>query len=278
MQLTPRYDDAPVIRIDLDLGDVAATLAQQRRRLVAELSTLEPAQWAHPTRCDDWTVTDVVAHLAGTTRFWNASISGGAAGTPTRYLDGFDPATTPGDLVAGMGELSPEVALEMLDETGEALVTQLDSLDTAGWSALAEAPPGHLRTTEVALHALWDAWIHERDILIPLGRPAPAQPDEMRSTLAYVAALSPAIERVTGGPNHVGSMRLRSPDLDTSFIVDVADAVVVLPDDDRPCTLSITGKAIDLIEALSCRSPALATPPEDTWLVSGLSRLFDQTR
>ena len=121
MQLTPRYDDAPVIRIDLDLGDVAATLAQQRRRLVAELSTLEPAQWAHPTRCDDWTVTDVVAHLAGTTRFWNASISGGAAGTPTRYLDGFDPATTPGDLVAGMGELSPEVALEMLDGEGKEL-------------------------------------------------------------------------------------------------------------------------------------------------------------
>lgn len=45
----------------------------------------------------------------------------------------------------------------------------LGSLEAVDWEALAEAPPGHITVSAVTHHALWDSWIHERDVLLPLG-------------------------------------------------------------------------------------------------------------
>ncbi len=54
------------------------------------------------------------------------------------------------------------------------------------------AVPFAARLRAVAHHALWDAWIHERDIAVPLGLSATEEPDEVLACLRYVAALGPA--------------------------------------------------------------------------------------
>ena len=78
-------------------------------------------------------------------------------------------------------------------------------MDEADWSIIGEAPPGHVPLRAVALHALWDSWIHERDILLPLGIGAVEEADEIASCLGYVAALSPAFA-ISQGSTRLGSI------------------------------------------------------------------------
>ena len=63
---------------------------------------------------------------------------------------------------------------------------------------LAEAPPGHIAIGLVAIHALWDSWVHERDMLIPLGLDPVVDDAEMEACLVYAAALGPAFHASTG--------------------------------------------------------------------------------
>ena len=74
----------------------------------------------------------------------------------------------------------------------EALCRQFETLDDGGWSTLAEAPHGHVTISAMALHALWDSWVHERDILLPLGLAPEHHDDEVAASLRYAAALGPA--------------------------------------------------------------------------------------
>src|SRR3954452_14283843 len=102
MLLTPRYEGPPVLRFTGPINDPSVPLLRQRRRLGATLRTLDDAQWATASRCEGWTVRDVIAHLVGTDQFWLVSITAALAGAPTRFLAQFDPAVTPALMVSGM--------------------------------------------------------------------------------------------------------------------------------------------------------------------------------
>ena len=112
---------------------------------------------------------DVISHLVSTNHFWAVSIGAGRGGEPTRYLATFDPVASPAAMVDGVRSLPWATVLEQFVESNEALAESVAGLDADGWETLAEAPPGHVPMRAVALHALWDAWIHERDITLPLG-------------------------------------------------------------------------------------------------------------
>ena len=80
MQLNPRYDGSPLLHLDDSVGNPMEPMVRQRRRFVAELGALDDAQWRSPSRCEDWSVQDVVSHLVGTNQFWTVSIGAGLAG------------------------------------------------------------------------------------------------------------------------------------------------------------------------------------------------------
>lgn len=106
-----------------------AAIRTERARLLADLETLTPEQWAAPTLCTRWTVEEVVAHLtagASTGRWaWLRSIVGARlrpdvhnarrlvehqGPTPTQTLAGFravvDSRVAPsGDVWAWLGEV-----------------------------------------------------------------------------------------------------------------------------------------------------------------------------
>ena len=122
------------------------------------------------SRCAEWTVRDVVAHLVGVNVVLAASVIAGLAGTPSRILGGgFDPATTPPLMVNQMTSLTTAEMLERFVSTNEALIGAVADLTDEGWSTMAESPVGHVPIRLIAQHALWDCWVHERDIAIPLG-------------------------------------------------------------------------------------------------------------
>ncbi len=274
MQLTPRYGFDPIITLDGPPSAVAVPVIRQRRRLAAVLATLDEAQWATPTRCEGWTVRDVVLHLDSTNGFWAYSMTSGLRGEPTEVLATFDPVATPALLVSAEGDVTGPAALERLQRSTDALVELWASLDDAGWSTTAEAPPGHVTINALAHHALWDSWVHERDILLPLGIEPEVHEDEVAASLRYVAALAPAFGVSAGtGDQGVLAIEARRPDL--SFHVEV-DGRAAVRDGDAHADLRLTGDALELLEALSLRQPlAREIPSESEWLVSGLATAFD---
>ena len=276
MQVSPRYDGPPVLDFDVALGDVSVPLVRQRRRLGEFLATLDDAQWARASRCEGWSVQDVIAHLIGTNQYWAVSIAGGLNGEPTRYLAGFDPVATPAQMVDGLKALSPAEVLEQYVASVEQLAAVVSDLDDAKWEMVAEAPPGHIAISAVALHALWDAWTHERDVCQPLGSTPPAEPDEVAGCLYYCAAIGPALA-ATRGSTRAGSLAVTATDPALEFTVEIGPVIrVVQGAADGAARLS--GDAVTLVEGLTFREPLEhGLAGEELWLISGLDEAFDRT-
>lgn len=275
MQLRPRYDGPPVFAIDGAIDDQREPFVRQRRRLQDALATLTHDQWQHPSRCEGWSVQDVVAHLIGTNTFWAMSIVAGCAGAPTRLLGTFDPVATPERMVAPMRAMSPSDVLAQFVDTNRALFDAVEALDADGWSALAESPVGHVSVRLLAHHALWDAWIHERDILLPLGITQVEMPDEIVPCLRYVCAIAPALALVSD-PGRAGTLAVDAVDPRVQFVVEVDTTVAVRTGTAPGTATTLTGRAVDLIEMLSFRAPFDHDVPEDgRWLFEGLANVFD---
>lgn len=277
MQLNPRYEGDAVLRLELALDDPRGALMRQRRRLLSTLRALDTGRWGEATRCAGWSVQDVAAHLVSTDRFWALSVRSGLAGSPTRFLATFDPAATPEQLVGPSRDQSPAAVLDELMASVDDLDNALAGVGPDGWSTLAEAPPGHVALEAVVLHALWDGWVHERDVVVPLGLPVTEEPDEVAACLAYVAALGPVF-LATAGSQRTGRLEVAADSPPVRFVVEAGPTVTVRPpvaaDAGAP---RLTGPAVDLIEALSFRAPLRHDlGAGDRWLLGGLAAAFDQ--
>jgi uncharacterized protein (TIGR03083 family) len=274
MQLTPRYGTDPIITLDGSPSDILAPVVRQRRRLAAVLAKFTEEQWAHPSRCQGWSNRDVVVHLDNTNSFWAFSIAAGLRGEPTTFLATFDPVASPAQLVAGSKDVSANDVLERITASTAAFIATLESLADHDWLVLAEAPPGHISVSALAHHALWDSWVHERDVLLPLGVAPDEESDEVTATLRYVSALAPAFA-VSRGSAETGTLGVAATSPDINFVVDIGDRVAVRSSTSKP-NLRLTGDAVQLVEALSIRKPLTQPIPADcAWMVSGLAELFD---
>jgi hypothetical protein len=216
----------------------------------------------------------VVAHLVGVNVFWRASVLAGLAGAPTRVLAGFDPATTPALMVAPMRELTPTEVLDGFVSSNDAFLAVLADLDNAGWVMLAESPAGHVPIRLIAHHALWDCWVHERDITLPLGLTPATEPDEVGSCVRYAAALSPALAIGTGH-TFAGRFAIEATDPQLRCVLDVGESVAVRDDMASPEVPCLRGEAVALVEALSIRTPLPPSAPSE-WrgLLQGLATAF----
>jgi uncharacterized protein (TIGR03083 family) len=276
MLLTPRYDEPRFLQLDLPLGDPAVPLLRQRHRLAALLADLDEQQWAAPSRCEGWSVQDVIAHLVTTNQFWAFSVAAALGGEPTRFLATFDPVASPAELVDAVRSHPPERTLADFVATNGALADAVGGLDDDGWSAIGEAPPGHVPLRAVALHALWDSWVHERDVVLPLGLDPVDEPDEITGGLAYCAALAPALA-VAGGSTRPGAIVVEATDPDVRFVVEVGESVAVHAGAAPDGALLLTGPAVELVEALSFRAPLTCpVPAGQRWLLGGLAEVFDR--
>ena len=274
MQLSPRYGSDPVVTLDGSPAAILEPTIRQRRRLADALASFSEEQWAHPSRCAGWSNRDVIIHLDSTNNFWAFSIGAGVRGEPTQFLATFDPVASPAKLVAGSTGVSAGEALDRFVASTDALAAVLTSLSDDDWSARAESPIGHVSISVVAHHALWDAWVHERDILLPLGVEPIEEADEVTASLRYVASLGPALS-VDGGTAAHGTLAVAVTRPAVSFVVEISDRVVVRTGS-SPADLLLAGDAVDLLEALSARKAmSQSVPAELAWMVGGLAVVFD---
>lgn len=266
-----------MLHVGAEIPGLGRLVVQQRRRLAATLAGFDEPQWRVPTRCDGWSAQDVVAHLAGTNQFWSASMASGLAGAPTRILTAFDPVTTPAALVAATRPQAPADTLASYCSSLDGLAAVLGDMSPDGWSAVAESPAGHVELRAVALHALWDAWIHERDILLPQGIEQPVDADEIRACLLYAAVISPTL-LATRGSTRSGRLAVEATTPDVSLVVDVGATVTVRHRRSTDTTdAELRGAAVNLIEGLTLRVPLdHELAPEHEWMLGGLAEAFDR--
>jgi uncharacterized protein (TIGR03083 family) len=277
MRLSPRYDGPSILAFDGPADDEFEPVSRQRRRMEALLADLDDDEWASPTRCDEWTIQDVIAHLVTVNAFWEASVRAGLDGAPTRLLARFDPAAHPAQMVDGMRALSPHEVFDQFVASNDGFIGALVKLDEQGWSALAESPPGHVPIRALAHHALWDAWIHERDIALPMGRTPVEEPDEVRSCLRYAAALSPALAIDDDAPvSEVQELGVVARRPDVHFTVEIGESVAVRDGAPREGVPILAGDSVQLVEALSVRGALPAgTPVEWHRVLEGLETVFN---
>jgi uncharacterized protein (TIGR03083 family) len=273
--LTPRYDGVPVLELEGPVGDPSMMLVRQQRRFAEVLATFGPDQWAAPTRCARWSVQDIVVHLVGVNELWRTSVTAGRASSATRLFEFFDPVTTPPRLVDAVEGWTRFEALARYVAEADAMAEAVSGLDGKGWSATGESPLGHVALRLVLLHALWDSWIHERDVLIPLGLAPVLEPDEVVACLAYAAALGPAL-LATNGSVRRGTLAVDGTEPEVQIVIDVGSSVLLRLDTAAAGAARLAGRAVDLIEGLSFRTPLTAeVAATDRWLLNGLDAAFD---
>lgn len=277
MQISPRYGNDPILRMGGDPSAVATPMLRQRRRFADLLAALDDDQWTAASRCDGWRMQDVAAHLTTVDQFWLVSLQSGLAGAPTEFLAGFDPQETPGQLVDSARGASPQETLAGYLAATEAFCAAIEVLDAGAWTTLVETPAGHVAVDALAHHALWDSWIHERDVLLPLGLEQVEEDDEVVASLRYAAALSPMFALQAGTAPGPGALVVAPDDLDACIVITSTDHVAVGDGDPPEDALVLRGPAVELLDALSVRAPhAQPVPADQAWLLAGLAEAFDQ--
>jgi uncharacterized protein (TIGR03083 family) len=273
VQITPRYDQVPLIVIDGDASAIARPMLRQRRRVAGLVAAFTTDDWSTPSRCDGWRVQDVIAHLTTVDQFWNISITSGLRGEPTRFLEQFDPKATPAAMVEAARDASVNETRDRYLAACDALGATVESMTTDQWRATGEAPVGHVGLDVVAHHALWDCWVHERDMLLPLGVSPVLETDEVVASLRYAAALGPAFAHLAGAIGE--SLVVAASNPTDTFTVAITDQVVVRSGSHHSLP-RVAGDAVALLEALSVRSAWPADiHTEQVNLLRGLDAVFE---
>ena len=149
---------------------ILTALEDQHAELAALLDGLDDADWERPTRCEGWTVADVVLHLAQTDELAHASAKG-------EYAEGLDV------LAGGVerhGNVDDGAAAIVAHERGvpiAALLERWRSGAAALRDTLAASDPhrrvawvsGQLSTQTLATTRLAECWIHTGDVAEALG-------------------------------------------------------------------------------------------------------------
>jgi uncharacterized protein (TIGR03083 family) len=272
------YDHDRTFALD-GLPAPAATFAAHRRRFVAALEGLDEEAWSRTTQCDAWNGRDVVNHLVSADGFWVLTLGGRGRATPTTFLRDFDPTTSPDQVIAGAKTRSSGEVLEAFRASTDTLVEALAAVGDDDWTLVSESPFGHVPVQVIAAHSLWDSWLHERDVLLPLGHDVAVERDELVTAAAFTLFVAGAQGGVLDDPEAVGEGPSRALAAALSFDDLPGEVLTVAVDRDvrvavaadaevaaGPSAVTGAGRALDLVEAGTGRAdaePVLARLPDD---------------
>jgi uncharacterized protein (TIGR03083 family) len=257
-----QYYEPVTVELDGELRAQVEPWVRHRRRLVDALGALDDAQWEETTRCTAWDARGVIGHLVVVDQFWMTTMGSAQRGdAPTRFIEGFDPSTGTDALVAPLLDQSPAVALEQLAAGTDAFVALVESIDGDEWDRLGEAPFGHMPAHLLLAHAHWDSWLHERDILGPLGLAGPVDNDDLRNATVYTFVFAGLQGGLLGdarpngpGPAAPVDATVTFDDLVLALHVRYDDAVHLSVAGAGPA--STAGDALTLVEGMAGRGPA----------------------
>ena len=173
-------------------------LRSQRQRFAALLRGLDDDAWAAPSRCADWSVHQVVRHLCDVTLKAAALLRGGRpeeVGTVA-----VDPRTTPNAWLARSASERPRDTRIVFEDASAELLDAMDRHVAQAADGDVAWLYGQVPWSIAVLHVFWDAWVHERDILMPLRRAHDSPVIESRAAATYGLTMSCLPVLITGAP------------------------------------------------------------------------------
>ena len=238
-------------------GTVADALAAQHAALADVLDPLTDDDWARPSWCDGWSVSDVVLHLAQTDEMALASLEGRFAAALDAFIAGLPPGTPGANVDEGAGALvahergAPAADVHARWQAGsqalQAAVAATDPHARTPW-VVGEMSVQSLTTTRLA-----ESWIHTADILDAFGeRPGPADRLWHIARLAWRTVPYAFARAGVDAPGPV-VFELDAPAGPWRFAPDELDE----RDDDTPTILR--GTALDLCRVAGQRADAPST-------------------
>ena len=160
---------------------ITHALRTQRTRLHDTLRVANEQDWRSPSRCTDWNVQEVALHVCGASGAVGAVIAGERA----QVEENFDPRTSPGIYVDRHSSEAPSDTLHRLQATNDALFAVVDAMGDDRDDKVAAVWGTPVDWRLLATHGFWDGWLHERDVLVPLGRTQATGDEEARLAVAY---------------------------------------------------------------------------------------------
>lgn len=259
-------------RLVLDAAEpsIVEAFVTQRRRLLETARTLRDDEWVHATRCTEWNAHELIVHVIGATDACRSTLTG-----PRSVFDGpFDPNSSPNAFVDSRSAQPVATTLEQLDASITATVDAIDAQRarapalqvTAVWG---EPVDWRLFVT----HMFFDGWVHERDLLLPLGRELESPDPEACLATAYALHTAGIVAGLFGIPldatlrlGGVGSGSYR-------IVVDRLNVRISVEPSD-PASGPSNGDAATVTDSMMGRDPELATvldaPPEIVEALSGV--------
>lgn len=270
---------APVpVEVDPGLASMVTPWLAHRERFLAAVRALDAADWDHVTRCADWSVRDVIAHLLTVDRFWPVAIAPALdGGAPTTYLSGFDPSRSPDEFVrATTATVSDAELLDQHAAALDALHTFVAGLDDDAWLRRCESPLGHVPALLILAHGYWDSWLHEFDIFVPLGGAPAIEVDDLLVATWFSLCFAGLQGGLVADRAAVGPGPDATIDVCLAFS-DLPGRALHLTIGDLGTGVRVTrcgtghtpvdaGRALDLVEGLTGRrptGPAVAALPAD---------------
>jgi len=235
------------------VDDVVAALADQQAELTGILAPIGDADWQRPSRCEGWTVADVVLHLAQTNEMAIASVDG----RMPEYL------AEVGRSLAGSGPSNVDdgAALMVANERDRPLADL-----KARWQTTVEEFLGRLKDADFHRRVTWvagelsirtlvttrlaETWIHTGDVAD--GLDIELQPTDLLAHIARLAwrTLPYAFSRAGRDLSGPVAFELRGPTgSDWTF------------EPDEPALTTIRGPGVEL-----CLVAARRSDPSDTSL------------
>lgn len=182
---------------DIDPERLLDVFGEQRQRFVTILQGFGPEDWVARTRCTDWSAHDVVRHLCDANVL---IIRSGADDGTLDVTTGFDPRVTPGEWLRASAGESPGASLERFVVTTEDLLALARSRLAECSRFDVHLPYGQMDWTVVVLHAFWDSWIHERDVLLARGDEPLTNDDATLYATSYGLFIAAAVALMFGDP------------------------------------------------------------------------------
>ena len=220
--------------------EVVAALAEQHAELDALVADYDEARWASPSRCEGWSISDVVLHLCHSDELALASIRGELAPAMPSHPGEVDDLA--GERVAAdRGRTGAEVHATWR-ATAETLRRELAACDP---SARLQWVAGDLAARTLATTRLAECWIHTNDIDY-------AEPTDRLVHVARLAHRTLPYAFAREGRPMSGAVRfdLTAPS-GASWVFGPDDAATV-----------IAGDGVELVRVASRRLPPSATSLE----------------
>ncbi|MET9144878.1 MULTISPECIES: maleylpyruvate isomerase family mycothiol-dependent enzyme [unclassified Streptomyces] len=243
--------------LDGGAAEAVEAIRSQRERFLAEVSGLSGDTWHADTRCAGWSVHDVVRHVRDVAALGVFQLGGPRPDFLVSDRFRFHPARTPQEWLEFSAAEQPADTVRDL-----ARVVDLENalLRRKADDGSQETVPGPLRRrlhwSVAAVHILWDAWMHERDILLPRGV-SPACPESELRVVTLYGLMAAAAPSAWSGEHLVTSLELKGGP-DARYSVAQQDGTVRVTGWSAAGPGDLAGGCEEVLDSLAGRGPEVA--------------------